>query len=54
MILFKIRLRLKKAYSNVKLSILQQERCGSRRVYSYTKQDRSCDEGTSVYAMCSM
>ena len=26
--------------------------CGSRRVYSYTKQDRSCDEGTSVYAQC--
>ena len=26
--------------------------CGSKRVYSYTKQDRSCDEGTSVYAQC--
>ena len=26
--------------------------CGSRRVYSYTRQDRSCDEGTSVYAQC--
>ena len=26
--------------------------CGSRRVYSYAKQDRSSDEGTSVYAQC--
>lgn len=26
--------------------------CGSRRVYSYAKQDRSSDEGTSVYATC--
>lgn len=26
--------------------------CGSRRVYSYSKQDRSCDEGSSVYAQC--
>lgn len=26
--------------------------CGSRRVFSYTKQDRSSDEGTSVYAQC--
>ena len=26
--------------------------CGSRRVFSYTKQDRSCDEGTSVYCEC--
>ena len=26
--------------------------CGSRRVFSYSKQDRSCDEGTSVYCQC--
>ena len=26
--------------------------CGSRRVFSYSKQDRSSDEGTSVYAQC--
>lgn len=26
--------------------------CGSRRVFSYAKQDRSCDEGTSVYCQC--
>lgn len=26
--------------------------CGSKRVFSYTKQDRSCDEGTSVYCQC--
>ena len=26
--------------------------CGSKRVFSYSKQDRSCDEGTSVYAQC--
>lgn len=26
--------------------------CGSKRVYSYAKQDRSSDEGTSVYAQC--
>ena len=27
-------------------------RCGSRRVFSYAKQVRSCDEGTSVFATC--
>jgi DNA-directed RNA polymerase subunit M/transcription elongation factor TFIIS len=26
--------------------------CESKRVFSYTKQDRSCDEGTSVYCEC--
>ena len=26
--------------------------CGSKRVFSYAKQDRSCDEGTSVYCEC--
>ena len=26
--------------------------CGSRRVYSYSKQVRSCDEGTTVFAQC--
>lgn len=27
-------------------------RCGSKLVISYTKQVRSCDEGTSVFATC--
>ena len=27
-------------------------RCGSKRVFSYSKQVRSCDEGTSVFATC--
>ncbi len=26
--------------------------CGSKRVFSYSKQVRSCDEGTSVFANC--
>jgi len=26
--------------------------CGSKRVFSYSRQDRSSDEGTSVYAQC--
>jgi DNA-directed RNA polymerase subunit M/transcription elongation factor TFIIS len=26
--------------------------CGSKKVFSYAKQDRSCDEGTSVYCEC--
>lgn len=26
--------------------------CGSRRVFSYSKQSRSCDESTSTYAQC--
>lgn len=32
--------------------VLQCKKCNSKRVFSYTKQDRSCDEGTSVYAQC--
>jgi DNA-directed RNA polymerase subunit M/transcription elongation factor TFIIS len=36
----------------VEEGVFQCKACGSRRVYSYTKQDRSCDEGTSVYAQC--
>lgn len=36
----------------VEEGVFQCKVCGSRRVYSYTKQDRSCDEGTSVYAQC--
>jgi DNA-directed RNA polymerase subunit M/transcription elongation factor TFIIS len=27
-------------------------RCGSKRVFSFTKQDRSCDEPTTVFAQC--
>lgn len=26
--------------------------CGSRRVFSYARQDRACDEGTSTYCQC--
>jgi DNA-directed RNA polymerase subunit M/transcription elongation factor TFIIS len=36
----------------VEEGVFQCKQCGSKRVYSYTKQDRSCDEGTSVYAQC--
>ncbi len=36
----------------VEEGVFQCKACGSRRVYSYTRQDRSCDEGTSVYAQC--
>jgi DNA-directed RNA polymerase subunit M/transcription elongation factor TFIIS len=32
--------------------VFQCRNCGSKRVYSYTRQDRSCDEGTSVYCQC--
>ena len=27
-------------------------KCGSKRVYSYSKQQRSCDESTSTHAEC--
>lgn len=27
-------------------------RCGSKKVFSYSKQVRSCDEGTTVFASC--
>lgn len=27
-------------------------KCGSKRVYSYQKQSRSCDESSSTYAQC--
>lgn len=36
----------------VEEGVFQCKICGSRRVFSYTRQDRSCDEGTSVYAQC--
>ena len=36
----------------VEEGVFQCKQCGSKRVYSYAKQDRSCDEGTSVYAQC--
>ncbi len=36
----------------VEEGVLQCKKCGSKRVFSYSKQDRSCDEGTSVYAQC--
>lgn len=36
----------------VEEGVFQCKSCGSKRVYSYAKQDRSCDEGTSVYAQC--
>ena len=36
----------------VEEGVFQCNNCGSRRVYSYSRQDRSCDEGTSVYAQC--
>ena len=36
----------------VEEGVFQCKNCGSKRVYSYAKQDRSCDEGTSVYAQC--
>ena len=28
------------------------EKCGSKRVFSYTKQVRSCDEGCTTFATC--
>jgi DNA-directed RNA polymerase subunit M/transcription elongation factor TFIIS len=36
----------------VEEGVFQCKACGSKRVYSYARQDRSCDEGTSVYAQC--
>ena len=36
----------------VEEGVFQCKQCGSRRVYSYAKQDRASDEGTSVYAQC--
>ncbi len=36
----------------VEEGVFQCKQCGSKRVYSYARQDRSCDEGTSVYAEC--
>ena len=32
--------------------VLQCTRCGGSRTLSYSRQVRSCDEGTSVYASC--
>lgn len=37
----------------VEEGILQCKECGSKKTYSYTKQVRSGDEGTSVFATCS-
>ena len=36
----------------VEEGVFQCKACGSRRVFSFSKQERSCDEGTSVYAQC--
>ena len=36
----------------VEEGVFQCKVCGSRRVYSYSRQDRSSDEGCSVYAQC--
>lgn len=36
----------------VEEGVFQCKVCDSKRVYSYSRQDRSCDEGTSVYAQC--
>ena len=36
----------------VEEGVFQCKACGSKRVYSYSRQDRSCDEGMSVYAQC--
>ena len=32
--------------------VLECRKCGSKRVFSYSKQVRSSDEGTSVFARC--
>jgi DNA-directed RNA polymerase subunit M/transcription elongation factor TFIIS len=36
----------------VEEGVFQCKSCGSKRVFSYTKQDRSSDEPLSVYAQC--
>ena len=36
----------------VEEGVLECKKCGSKRVFSYSKQVRSCDEGTSVFATC--
>ena len=36
----------------VEEGVFQCKACGSKRVFSYCKQDRSSDEGMSVYAQC--
>ena len=36
----------------VEEGVFQCKACGSRRVFSFSRQERSCDEGTSVYAQC--
>ena len=36
----------------VEEGVLKCGKCGNSRTFSYTKQVRSCDEGTSVFAFC--
>lgn len=36
----------------VEEGVLECNKCGSKRVFSYSKQVRSSDEGTSVFATC--
>jgi DNA-directed RNA polymerase subunit M/transcription elongation factor TFIIS len=36
----------------VEEGVFQCKKCGSKRVFSYSKQDRSADEGCSTYAQC--
>lgn len=36
----------------VEEGVLKCGKCGHSRTFSYTKQTRSCDEGTTVFASC--
>jgi len=36
----------------VEEGLFQCKNCGSKKVFSFSKQDRGSDEGTSVYAQC--
>ena len=36
----------------VEEGVLKCGKCGNSRTFSYTKQTRSCDEGTTVFASC--
>jgi len=33
--------------------IFECKKCGSKKIFSYSKQTRGCDEGTSVFCECS-